>query len=378
MFGPVMTSIRRLASSRQSFGMNDWPRSCSLRFDDRVAAAFDLDARLAHELRPAPVRALGALGQRRQRVERRQGTRHRRERLDLRGERIEQGLVEELLARQRALAGRERLVLEGLELGRDEALGVLHRLPASVIGRHLARLALRDLDEEAVHPVELDAQVRDAAALPLARLELEQEGVAAAADGAQLVELGVVAGGDHAAVPQQGRRLLRQRRFQQGEDRIGRRQRLRAHREQERAIAGDGGTHLRQGLQRRAKPGELARPGLAQGDPGGDPLDVGEVAQRRAQRIEARLMQRGDRFVTLARDLALAPRLGQPEAQRPAAHAGGAAVEGREQRRRVLAAQVRVSSRLRWVVGGRSTSSLARCTVSRCTWASARPCVCSA
>ena len=43
---------------------------------------------------------------------------------------IEQRVVQLLLARQRALARRQHLVLECLELRRDVALGVLQRLPA--------------------------------------------------------------------------------------------------------------------------------------------------------------------------------------------------------------------------------------------------------
>ena len=53
----------------------------------------------------------------------------------------EQRLVEQLLAGERALLRRERLVLEGLQLRRDVALGVLQRLPPPVVVGHLARPA---------------------------------------------------------------------------------------------------------------------------------------------------------------------------------------------------------------------------------------------
>ena len=126
----------------------------------------------------------------------------------MRRQRVEQRVVEQALAGQRALARRERLVLVRLQLRRDEALGVLHRLAAPIVGRHARGLSLRHLDEEAVDAVVLDAQRRDAGARALAAFELEQEGVAARADRAKLVELGIVAGGDHAAVAQKRRRLF--------------------------------------------------------------------------------------------------------------------------------------------------------------------------
>ena len=243
------------------------------------------------------------------------------------------------LTRQRAFAGRERLVLERLQLGRGEALGIFHRLAALVVVGDLGGLALRDLDEIAVQAIELHPQRGDAAALALARFELEQEGVAVAADGAQLVELGVVAGGDDASVADERGRLLGKRADQQRRDRGGRRERLGQHRQQQRAFARHGRANARQGEQRRAQTAELARTGLAQGDARSDALDVGEMAQRGTQLVEPGGLQGGDCLVPLRRDAPLAQGLRQPVAQGAAAHAGAAAVERRQQRRRVLAAQ---------------------------------------
>ena len=72
-----------------------------------------------------------------------------------------------------------------------------------------------NLDVEAVHLVELDLQVGNAAALALAGLQLHQEGPAVLLDAAQLVQLRVVALGDHAAVAHRVGRLRRHRRYQQ-------------------------------------------------------------------------------------------------------------------------------------------------------------------
>ena len=100
------------------------------------------------------------------------------------------------------------------------------------------------------------------------------------------------------------------------------------------------GAHLRQRLQRRAQAGELARPHLAQRDARGDPLDVGEVAQRVAQR--ARGPPSSSAAIASWRWLATrrsrsgcvsqwrSARLPMPVAQ---------GSSSREQRRRVLAAQ---------------------------------------
>jgi hypothetical protein len=308
------------------------------RLDDRMAAALDLDQRLLDEARPAPVGASRHLGERGQRVERRERARDGGDRGEVRRERVEEDVVELLLARERALAGRERLVLERLQLGSDEALGVLHRLPAPVVGGDARRLRLADLDEVAGDAVVLDAQRRDAGARALPRFELEQERVAAAADRAQLVELGVVALGDDAAVADERRRLLGDR-AEQRDDLFGRRQRRREHLEERRAFFGERGTQPRQRGERRAQPGELARPHLPERDPRADPLDVGDVAERVAQRRRAVREQRRDRVVAIDRGAALAQRLRQPEPKRAAAHAGDAEVDRRQQRRCVAAAE---------------------------------------
>jgi hypothetical protein len=102
-------------------------------------------------------------------------------------------LVEPLLAGQRALLRAQGLVFKGLELGRDEALGVLQRLAAAVVVGHLVELALRDLDVEAVHLVELHPQVGNAGARAFAGFQVEQEAVAVGLDGAQFVQFGVEA-----------------------------------------------------------------------------------------------------------------------------------------------------------------------------------------
>jgi hypothetical protein len=58
------------------------------------------------------------------------------------GDVAQNALVEHFFTRQRTLLRRQRLVLEGFQLGRDVAFGVLQRLPAAVIVGTFAALAL--------------------------------------------------------------------------------------------------------------------------------------------------------------------------------------------------------------------------------------------
>jgi len=123
-------------------------------------------------------------------------------------EQHEQLVVERFLQRQRAVACRKRLVFEFLQLRRDVAFGVLQRLSAAVVGRHFLRMSVGDLDVEAVNAVVGDAQVGNAGAAALARLERGEELARARLQRTQLIELLAVAVGDHAAVAHHRRGFL--------------------------------------------------------------------------------------------------------------------------------------------------------------------------
>ena len=172
----------------------------------RVPTGLDGQPRLVGQFRPHVVQLHRALGQVRQHVhqrDRRSDTLQVRQFAD---QRLQQLVVELLLALQCALARAEHLVLELLQLGRDEPLGVLHRLAAVIVGRHALRVAALHLDEVALHAVVTDLQRRDAGPLPFLRLQLHQPGVGVGGDGAALVQLRVVAFRDHPSVAQQVRR----------------------------------------------------------------------------------------------------------------------------------------------------------------------------
>ena len=96
-----------------------------LALDHRMAAADDVQAWGVDEARLHVAVAQRGLGQRGEAVEQRERARDALQRRDVRREHVEHLVEEELFACQRALVGRQRLVLEGLELGRDVALGVL-------------------------------------------------------------------------------------------------------------------------------------------------------------------------------------------------------------------------------------------------------------
>ena len=142
----------------------------------------DLDDRLVRQLRRRVAQRHGALGKIREHIERRERRRSRLQLCEPADQLIEQLVVQLFLARQRAIAGAEHLVLEFLQLRRDVALGVLHRLPAVIVRRHAVGEAAIDLDVVALHAVVAEPQVRDAAALALARFEVEQVLIAVLAD----------------------------------------------------------------------------------------------------------------------------------------------------------------------------------------------------
>ena len=234
-----------------------------------------------HELRPRKPQRVGALGERLQHVERRQRGGDRLQRRN-RGRELGQQRVEQPpLAGERALLRRQRLRLERLELRRDVALGVLQRLAAPVVVGHALGVRARDLDVEAVHAVVFDLQVRDAAALALARSRSTQELRAVGVDGAQFVELGVEAGGDHAAVAQLRGRLGGDRaREQRVPLRIAARDRCAQSRSSGASSCAIGRASVGQQRQRVAQPGEVARARAAQRDARHDALDVDRPAQR--------------------------------------------------------------------------------------------------
>src|SRR5690606_18143143 len=111
------------------------------------------------------------------------------------------------------LFGVEDQVLLFLELRRDEALGVGKRLLADVVGRgsaavHRADLRLRQFNIIPKDPVESDLQLVDAGPFSLAGAEGRDPTLGIARRFQYLVELGIIAVADRAAIADAHGRLL--------------------------------------------------------------------------------------------------------------------------------------------------------------------------
>src|SRR5690606_19930370 len=99
-----------------------------------------------------------------------------------------------------AALGRQGLILEGLQLGRDEALGAFERLSTDIVGGRLFGLFARQLDKVAVHPVVANLEVRQTGASLFACLQIHQVLASVFRQRQQLVEFGVIADLEHATV----------------------------------------------------------------------------------------------------------------------------------------------------------------------------------
>ena len=180
-------------------------------FHHRVSPALHEQPRHGQQARPTPARLPGHLGKGLAHIQVCQASSQPLQGRRMRGQLGQQLLVERPLARQRPLAGRQRLVLEGLQFRRDVAFGRFQRLAAPVLGGDAVGMTAAHLDVETMHAVVAHLQRGDAGTLALARLHLGQKAVAAGVDVAQLVELGIEAGADHAAVTNHRGRLVQQR-----------------------------------------------------------------------------------------------------------------------------------------------------------------------
>ena len=150
--------------------------------DDGMSSAADRESRRRYEAGARPAERLRLRGVHGQHVEHCERLRRPLERRNRRREIAQQRVVQRLLPGERALLCGQGLVLEGLQLRGDVALGVLERLPAPVVVRNALDVRVRDFDVEAVHAVVLDPEAGDARASALARFELDQKRTAVLLD----------------------------------------------------------------------------------------------------------------------------------------------------------------------------------------------------
>ena len=191
------------------------------------------------------------------------------------GERGDEAVIELLLKRGGALLRGECLILVVLELGRDEALGVLERLSAVVFDGDGRGLPLGDLDVEAVDAVVLDAKAREPRLFALALFKVEEELARVVAHLAQESQLLVEIGADDVALAQKRGGVGKERGLEIREDFGGQGKRLRRHAEPGLLAGGDSGIELAHERKRVAKRRQFLRTHRSKCDAACDALDVG-------------------------------------------------------------------------------------------------------
>ena len=302
-----------------------------------MAAFLDVDAGCVVEPRRTVVERFGALGEVAEHVEFGQRPGAALEAGEILGEPRHERLVERLLSHEGAFARSEHAVLELLELGGDVAFGPLQGLAPDVVGRRSLALGLGELDEVAVHPVVADLQSGDPGALALARFERFEEGVRIGGQTPQLVELGVVALGEHPAVAHQHRRRFDDGAVEQRRD-LWKFSALAGELVDAGAVGvGHRLAQPRDGMQGAAKLRQIARSGGGEADARQDALQIPDVGEQRVDGFGgAKLDQHADRVQALRQRLPVADGAGQPAAQQPAAHRGCRPVHDPGQRRRIV------------------------------------------
>ncbi len=297
-----------------------------------MPALVDLQHRIGDQFGLRAVERGGALGETRQHVElceRGGGLLQGRQ---PGGQQLQQRVVEFFFASQRAIAGAQHLVLERLQLGRDEALGGLHGLPPQVLRGDAIGLAAIHLDEKSLHAIEAELEARQPAALAFAALEFQQKLLGVAAEQAQFVEFRVVARRDHAAVAQEMRRRLGERARQHGVlvAMVGKLARELLQQRRGRLVQDrtQGLVEPRQRRECRPQLSEIAWPRRAQRHARQNALQVADRPQPLGQRHMTRgLDQRRHGVVADPQCGVIAQGSMQPAPQQPSAHGGGRPVE---------------------------------------------------
>ena len=244
-------------------------------------------------------------------------------------------LLEELdLALQDPLVGAQDFLFVLLQRRRDEALAAGDGLLAVIVRRHRVQVRFRDLDVVAEDAVVADLQRRDAGARALALFQLRDDLLAGAADAAQVVQLGVDAVADVAAVADQGAGLLDDVRLdgvthvrqvvERADERANQR---RVARVQRQANARHGGDRLLQA-------DEIARPGGAERRARHEALEVVHRFQQLAElaAVGAAKGQLFDRVEPIVNAIERHERPQQPRAEHASAHRRDRAVDLVQQR----------------------------------------------
>ena len=250
-----------------------------------------------------------------------------------RGDALPQGLEQRLLHFEQPLVRAERLFFVLLERGCDVPLSGGDGLPALVVLWNGMEVRFGHLDVVAEYPIEADPEVGDARPLAFLALHGRNLLLGVAADGAQLVEGGVHAVADAAAVARQQRRVVDDGRL----DRL-------AHishvvelgdqaLDERRTAVRELGAQVRNDGHRLPQRDQVARPGRAQGDARDQPFEVVHRLERFPQpgALQAAADQLLDRIEPVVNHLDRARRPLQPGAQQASAHRRRRAVDLGEQ-----------------------------------------------
>ncbi len=222
--------------------------------------------------------------------------------------------------------GGQHLLLEFLQLRRNEALGVLQGLAANVITGDIFRLQAADLDVVAVHAVIADLEGGETGTRLFLGFQFRQEVAGVGAQLPQFIEFTIEAVGDdtafadnHGGIVEDGPRE-QPGEFGIGLDIFGKG--LQAGR----IDGSDIGRESRQHVQGIAQVGKVARTGVAQGNAGQDALHVPDGLECFLQGFETVIGHQGGNGILALADFAMvAYRPVQPARQEPGAHGCGAA-----------------------------------------------------
>ena len=302
-----------------------------------MPAAADREGPAVVHLRARPVLFAGQRGQRSREIQLREGPRECTEGGTLAENCITQGGIETFLDLERLRSRREDAAFEVAQFGGGEAQRVGCRLPVDeALGarQHLLGMGRGGFDEIAQHVVVPDLERADPGFGGVLGLHAGDHAAPLVAQAPCLVEAGVEALRDEAAVACEVRRLGHQCRVEQRVKRLepGQRRKRLAEKPGDRGARAEAGQRLGLG-QRLAHGGKVAGAAPLEAQPRQCAVDVGHLPQRPAKRLAQGpvLHQRRHRVVAPSDLSQIARGRREPPLQQASAAGGDGAVDRVEQ-----------------------------------------------
>ena len=309
-------------------------RGAGARLEHGMPALDDRERVAAIDQRPHVAARVRHLGQRREHVEPGQRAGRRQELVRARRHAPAHVLEQLVLELPTPLVGAERLRFVFFQLGRHVALGAGERLPPHVLGGHARGLRVGHLDAVAEHAVESDPETREPRPGALAFLQPGDPRPRLTGISHEGREPLVPALADHAAVVEGQRRLVLERRRQELAQLVQGRQCGARFADRLRVERFGGTADLGERRQARAQTDEVARVGDPEGRAAGQPFEVADAAQERAQArpLGGRLDQRADRRLARRDRRGVEQRPQEPLAQEASPHRRHRLVQHAEER----------------------------------------------